>query len=570
MSTPFLAQKTVPRLVWLLAAIILILHLPVIFSPVNYLLTWFNTDDAFYYFVPARNVAMGNGLTFDGLARTNGFHPLWMFILIPIFALPDLILPLRVLAALLILLNIGTAFLLFRLVRRYFSPGIAFLTALAFSLLPIIHNETTKGGVEAGLNVFLIVLLLNRLAETEIRNPRAVLITSGIAALAFLARLDNLFFAGLGGVWLLLANWNPPPEEGNVWRTRLRLGMTYFLPLGLVVLAYMTWSQIGFGTPTPVSGQIKRWWGTLPNSVYGFPPKRLSNYIGQFVTDDQSIGPWAILTGPFYRTAEGLIALLGQEPTIEARRLALAGLGVVVVGLLAWLGWRNRAWVWKSAKGLGLIPLLGGCLIQIAYYKVGGSVAQRTWYWVAEMLWVVLAGGIVLQMIWKTTQYGIRNTQYAIRIAYSVLFILSLWLVWPHVTRIPRIFSAETALGTMASGVEYNGEAFYLRRANWLEAHTEPGALIGMTGSGSSGYFTEGRTVVNLDGLISSVEYFKAMQAGTADAYLARIGLDYVFGNAYIVQESDPYGAIFDGRLEAAALYEDGERALVLWRFLYR
>jgi hypothetical protein len=561
MPTPSLPHKIVKHpLPLLLAAIILILHLPVIFSPVNYLLTWFNTDDAFYYFVPARNIAAGNGFTFDGIARTNGFHPLWMFILVPIFAIPDLILPLRVLAGLLTLLNIGTAWLLFGLVRRYFSSGVAFITALAFSLLPILHNETTKGGVEAGLNVFLIVLLLNRLVETDIQNLRGVLLTSGIAALTFLARLDNVFLTGLSGAWLLIENWNPAPSMVNVWHTRLRLGIAYFLPLGLVVLAYITWNQIGFGTLTPVSGQVKRWWGTLPNSVYGFPPKRLSNYIGQFVTDDQSIGPWAILTGPFYRTAEGLVALIGQEPTVDARRLALAGLGVVVLGLLGWLGWRNQAWVWASVRGLGLIPLLGGCLMQIAYYKIGGSVAQRTWYWVAEMLWIVLVSGMVAEMVWKTSESTLPNKKFVLRSAYFVTMVLALGLIWPHVLRIPRIFSVETV----------SREAFYLRRANWLEANTEPGALIGMTGSGSSGYFTEGRTIVNLDGLIGSVEYFEAMQTGTADDYLTGIGLDYVFGNAYIVQESDPYGEIFEGRLEETVAYEDGERVLLLWRFIIR
>jgi hypothetical protein len=540
----------------LLAIILLILHLPVIFSPVNYLLTWFNTDDAFYYFVPARNVAAGQGFTFDGIARTNGFHPLWMLILVPIFSLSDQILPLRILAGLLLCLNIGTAWLLFRLASRYFSPGVAFLTALAFSLLPIIHNETTKGGVEAGLNVFFIVLFLNRLSETDPRNRRSVWITSSIACLTFLARLDNIFFTGLSGIWLLYVNWNR--SVTRPWQERLRLATTYFLPLGLIVLAYMTWNQIGFGTPTPVSGQVKRWWGTLPNTVYGFPPKRLSNYIGQFVTDDQSIGPWAIITGPFYRTAEGAITLLGQEPTVEARRLTLALLGVTGLGGLGWLGWRNRAWVWEGIQGLSLIPLLAGCLMQIAYYKVGGSVAQRTWYWVAEMLWVVLAGGLLAEMGWKTFQAVLGMKRYVTGSAYVIVSLLGLWFIWPHILRIPRIFSVDTL----------NGEAFYLRRANWLEANTEPGALIGMTGSGSSGYFTEGRTIVNLDGLIGSVEYFKAMQEGTADRYLEGIGLDYVFGNMYILQESDPYAEIFEGHLELNTTYEDGERVLALWRYV--
>lgn len=543
----------------LLTVLILLLHLPVLFAPVNYLLSsWFNTDDAFYYFVTARNVATGHGFTFDGIARTNGFHPLWMFLLIPIFAIPDLIVPLRLLAAVLILLNLGTALLLYRLTLRHFSPGIAFLTALAFSLLRIIHSETTKGGVEAGLNVFLVVLLLNRLAETDIRNLRGVLLTSVIASQTFLARLDNVFLAGFGGAWLILKQWDAP-GAGHPWRARFRVALQYFVPLALVVVAYMTWNQIGFGTLTPVSGQIKRWWGTLPNSPYGFPPKRLSNYLGQFVTDDESIGPWAILTGPFYRTAEGLITLTGQEPTTGARRVALAGLGILSVGLISWLVWKNRAWAWQTVRGLGLLPLLGGCLMQIAYYKIGGSVAERTWYWLAEMLVVVLAGGMALEMLWQTLKKNSRFTNHVSRLAVALVFILTVALLYPHLLRIPRMFSAETR----------DTEAFYLRRANWLEANTEPGALIGLTGSGSTGYFVEGRTIVNLDGLISSVTYFNAMKAGTADEYLAGIGLDYVFGNAYIVQESDPYGGIFEGQLEAAGVYADGERELGLWRFMY-
>jgi hypothetical protein len=43
-------------------------------------------DDAFYYARIARNVARGYGLTFDGLHATSGFHPLWLVVLVPLFA----------------------------------------------------------------------------------------------------------------------------------------------------------------------------------------------------------------------------------------------------------------------------------------------------------------------------------------------------------------------------------------------------------------------------------------------------------------------------------------------------
>ena len=43
-----------------------------------------NNDDAFYYFQIARNLAEGKFSTFDGgITRTNGYHPLWLFLIAP-------------------------------------------------------------------------------------------------------------------------------------------------------------------------------------------------------------------------------------------------------------------------------------------------------------------------------------------------------------------------------------------------------------------------------------------------------------------------------------------------------
>jgi hypothetical protein len=61
---------------------------------------------AFYYFQIARNVAHGLGPTFDGIHRTNGFHPLWLAILTPVFGLcAGDVLPLRIVAGLAALLS---------------------------------------------------------------------------------------------------------------------------------------------------------------------------------------------------------------------------------------------------------------------------------------------------------------------------------------------------------------------------------------------------------------------------------------------------------------------------------
>ena len=49
-----------------------------------------NTDDAFYYFQIARNLAEGKFSTFDGgITRTNGYHPLWLFLITPFYWIFD-------------------------------------------------------------------------------------------------------------------------------------------------------------------------------------------------------------------------------------------------------------------------------------------------------------------------------------------------------------------------------------------------------------------------------------------------------------------------------------------------
>src|SRR5512147_2513842 len=92
---------------------------------------WFIRDDAYYYYKVAQNISEGHGSTFDGIHPTNGYHPLWMLVCIPIFALArfNLILPLRVLAVVLGLLHFGTAILLYRLVRTTISVPVAMLAA---------------------------------------------------------------------------------------------------------------------------------------------------------------------------------------------------------------------------------------------------------------------------------------------------------------------------------------------------------------------------------------------------------------------------------------------------------
>ena len=62
----------------------------------------------------------------------------------------------------------------------------------------------------------------------------------------------------------------------------------------------------------------------------------------------------------------------------------------------------------------------------------------------------------------------------------------------------------------------------YMEAATFIETHTEPGSLVGMTGGGNVGYFIQDRTIVNMDGLINSYPYFQANKARQGSDYLYR------------------------------------------------
>jgi hypothetical protein len=101
----------------------------------------------------------------------------------------------------------------------------------------------------------------------------------------------------------------------------------------------------------------------------------------------------------------------------------------------------------------------------------------------------------------------------------------------------------------------------YMDIAPLLEAHTEPGSLIGMTGGGNAGYFIQDRAVVNMDGLINSYEYFQAVKAHEAGAYLANIGLDYILANPAILDQQ-PYKGQYNSYMTPTDTFYGGKQLM--------
>lgn len=234
--------------------------------------------------------------------------------------------------------------------------------------------------------------------------------------------------------------------------------------------------------------------------------------------------------------------------------LLLIGGGISLTTLV--ITWFNRRYALKAVARLGTTPFFLGCFAQIAYYKLSGSVGQRYWYWVIQAVFMVLILGILLEILRR----GIGKLSYAVnpRLTWGLVVLASLSLLFYHADYLRQHF-----------GLGYYVDSHtYLEKVSWMEENVQPGARIGLTGAGTLAYFLEGYTIVNLDGLVNSYEYFQHLRSGTVAEFLADENVDYVFGSPYILQESNPYAPMFAGRLEFVAQYPAEELENYLWRFV--
>ena len=640
---------------------------------------WFTRDDAYYYFKVAQNISEGHGSTFDGINLTNGYHPLWTLVCIPIFALArfDLILPLRILIFVLAGLRAATSILLYRLLGNVIAWPIAMLAALYWGFNYYIHATAYQQGLETGLAAFCLVLFLFLLQRFERDQKPAPLSWKQIATLSLAAtlvmfsRLDMVFLAGLFGLWIIfrdrplryllpldillltisatsafiirtglpdyyqyanlaitmlavslvlrmplfyfLGLYEHPKADSIFhlfrqsaigtaistiailailigltslgvltgsfprmaplidgalsfilivasrliiflfspkekvraqsplealkanWRTWLNEGLVYFAIFGGALGTYMLWSKFAFGTSSPVSGQIKRWWGSFSSRVYGGAARSPLAFFG--IDPEGDFNAWHPVTtaiGKWHNQTNWMYSIPFKHDLRYGLLLILILLVLVTLLLI------NRKRAARIANQLFLLPLLAGAGLQIIQYNITGYSALKEWYWVSQMVFIALAGSMLIDIISQPLR--------RLPILYVSIYLAVIYFGITSGIRFARIIAIQMPYGAKPPDTPY------MEVATFVESHTEPGSLIGMTGGGNVGYFIQDRTIVNMDGLINSYPYFQANKSRQGSDYLYNMGLDYIFANPDFL-EIQPYRGQYTGRLDIIDYY---------------
>jgi hypothetical protein len=356
--------------------------------------------------------------------------------------------------------------------------------------------------------------------------------------------LDAAFTIGMVlvirlGAWMFRsasapdARTNPLVELRSSWRTWLREGAVYYGVVGGALAAYMLWNRLAFGTLTPVSGQIKQWWATFTHSIYG---TAASNWLTFFAVNPFSdFNAWAPTVSTISNWSNQLIYAEGGgfgNPRWQSNFLVVLLVCAAVVVAIPLLSKRPTV---RGVVQTGMIPLFVGSWLQILAYNVTGFASPKEWYWLIEPVLLILVGAVLVRVF---------SDLLAKR---WVLMRLALWaaVAWYGIHGAFAYWRDAYALNPYGL---HGPDTPYSPVIPFLEANTEPGTLIGMTGGGNVGYLMPSRTIVNMDGLINSYEYFEALQAGTGADYLYDTGLRYVFANPTIL-DSNPYRGQYTGRL---------------------
>jgi len=212
-------------------------------------------DDSYYYAEIAQRLAAGEGSTFDGLHRTNGYHFLWMWSCALVFASGlDGELAMRALLLVQVGLALGGVALALggqRTMARTGPDGVlAAVTVGAWLGVPMV-GRTLVNGMEASV----VCLVHGALLGVVSGGPSALRAWSGLRcvavsallSLAILARTDGALLTPVLALWWLGELRSAPRAYVGVM-----VGPT--VTLGVFLAANQAW----FDTPMQVSGTLKR------------------------------------------------------------------------------------------------------------------------------------------------------------------------------------------------------------------------------------------------------------------------------------------------------------------------
>lgn len=258
----YLHRYHIHRAFWILLVLVALVPLALVIRPGESVADAPLTEDGYYVFTIARNIAQGQGIVIAEDTLTNGFQPLFTFLAVPSFWLAgdDTYLAIRYMLILHWLIQLVTAAVLGHIVSQSFAiqndqkPFFFAITALLYlaSLFVFLQHFN---GLETGFLLLMYGITWRYYQMARLDSTRDLLILGALAGLVVLSRIDAVFFV----IVLSLSFFFVASPSSN-WTHRIqRFGLVAGAAF-LVSLPWWAYNLLVFGNLMPSSGLAQQGW----------------------------------------------------------------------------------------------------------------------------------------------------------------------------------------------------------------------------------------------------------------------------------------------------------------------
>ena len=455
-------------------------------------------DDAFYYLGIARRAGETRWPSFDGIHTTTGFHPLWLFMLVPLakaISAPWTLV--RAAIALSSALMIGASLAFGRLFGRVWGASAGVVGAVLLVASP----GTARLGwmtMEAPLALLVLALFLMEI----FRGPVRAVLLGALAGLAILARLDMAIVVAVALVWRVLVRRAIPI------RSAIGAGVIALA----VVVPYLAWNVSLTGHAVTISSATKAY--VASDAAMREHGGRLSagfladvaRELGRAGRDVARLSPAAVLAGP--------IALAGGDHPSAVDPARHRGGIALLAAVALFLGWVLSRWTGRRLEPLApASPDLLIILTLASALHAGAACVLLTgqsgpWYWGLEVVTLVAA------ISYASARWQSARTVASVACGTSVVSMAML---------------AAALISARAAGRFDNRASFasvMLEAGEALDARRGPNERAGSCNAGTLGFFEP--RVVNVDGLVNDWSFLEARRRGDVRGYLAREDVRWV------------------------------------------
>ncbi|MBC8207300.1 MAG: hypothetical protein ISR85_06130 [Kiritimatiellales bacterium] len=433
-------------------------------------------DDGLYYPRLAQNIIERGICTYDGVTVTNGFHPLWLVCLLPVYWLiHNPFAALWGVYAVIFIVQFASLWMFSRIARVLGMTAAGWAAAVFILLVNIRSLTIFFSFLESPLVLLMLVAYLAfclRTGNDRFSNPWKSLVGGFLIGLCFLARLDCFLLpVSFGLIWLVQLIRQPLG-----WRTRFLSAATAAGGCLIFTVPYLISNWIQFGHVQTVSA----WQKTVEVSP---------------------VGSWKIISSwslhQFIPRVQHLLGLNRISPGLLLGLMFLIG----VMGLLYVCTGARRHCVMRLVAAFPEFTLFALLHALFIILVAPMEAAASAWYWVPEILLVALVAGMTLPNL-SLARLPL------IPIAVLLVAVVQ-WAIYPALVQRKTMSFAKMEV------------------ARYLRENTPPDSRGAMFDSGIVSYFSQ-RDFLGINGLIGDFEHAQMMKDKEYSEAFDRCGVGYL------------------------------------------